>query len=169
MTVPELRKKIIRSRQVALRAKLWPEIKEEDLWNRKKKSGFTTVPRTMPIFMRILDSMSNGKPLSDVYLDLWCRAFDEHMLALNRKEEMAFACGFTGQRGVQTWTTRIDILAKLGFVLLAEGPNGPRSYILIINPYPVVKRHKTKKTPGITDALYNALLARASEIGADDI
>lgn len=159
----------IATQQLNLRAKLWPEVKEDDLWNRKKKQGYTTIPRTMPLFMEIMDSMSNGKPVSSVYLNLWCRAFDEHIIVLSNKEEMAFYSGFTGQRAIQTWTARLDILNTLGFIKLVPGPHGNRSYALIVNPYRVIRKHHEKKTAGISMALYNALVARAGEIKADDI
>ena len=42
------------------------------------------------------------------------------------------------------------------------------SYSLIWNPYEVIKKHHDAKHPGITMDAYNALLARAVEIGADD-
>ena len=169
MDAKAARKKAISDTQCELRAKLWPDVTEDDLWNRKKRTGFTTVPRTMPIFTEIMDSMSNGKPVSKVYLDLWCRSFDEHVVALSKKEEMAFYSGFGGQRGVQTWSSRLDILAGLGFVKVAPGPYGTRSYALILNPYKIVAKHWALKTSGLTEAHYNALLARAGEIKADDI
>lgn len=167
MNIQISKKQTIANKQLGLRAKLWPNLKEHDVWDRKKKAGFTTIPRTMPIFMMIMDSMSKGKPVSAIYLELWCRAFDEHLITLNNKEEMAFHSGFTGQRGVQTWTSRLDILAKLGFIKLASGPTGPRSYALILNPYEVIKSILKKKNSEIPERFYNALIGRASDIGAD--
>jgi hypothetical protein len=169
MDAKAARKKAISDTQCELRAKLWPSVTEDDLWNRKKRSGFTTIPRTMPLFAEIMDSMSSGKPVSKVYLDLWCRAFDEHVVVLSKKVEMAFNSGFGSQRGVQTWSSRLDILADLGFVKVASGSNGPRSYALILNPYKIVAKHWALKTSGLTEAHYNALIARAIEIKADDI
>jgi hypothetical protein len=78
---------------------------------------------------------------------------------------MAFSSGFTGQRGSQTWAVRIDILAKLGFIKIAPGASGPRSFALILNPYFVIQKIK----PQISADLYNALVARANAIGADDL
>jgi hypothetical protein len=169
MDAKTARKKAISDTRCDLRSKLWPEVTEDELWNRKKKSGFTTIPRTMPLFMNIMDCMSNGKPVSSIYLDLWCRSFDEHVITLNNKEEMAFYSGFGGQRGTQTWSNRLDILSELGFVKVAAGPHGKRSYALILNPYKIVEKHKKDKTPELTDDHYNALVARAGEIKADDI
>lgn len=161
------KKQTIANKQLALRNKLWPQLKEHEIWDRKKKKGFTTIPRAMPIFMTIMDSMSKEK-VSAVYFELWCRAFDEHLVVLNNKEDMAFHAGFMGQRRVQTWTSRLDILNKLGFIKLASGSLGTRSYALIVNPYEVIKKHRRNKKSGIPESLYNALIGRASEIGADE-
>jgi len=160
----------IKSKQLNLRSRLWPDLKSEELWNRMQKKGFTTIPRTMPIIMRIMDSMApSGKPISAVYFELWCRAFDEYVVKLSNKEEMAFNSGFSGQRSVQTWNTRIDLLRDYGFIKLASGGQGERSFALIVNPYAVIKRHYEVKTKGVSQSLYNCLSARAIEIGADDI
>ena len=165
-----IRNKKIAEDKLKLRSQLWPEVSEGDIWNRKKKTGFTTIPRAMPLIMRIIDAMSpKGKPASAVYLELWCRAFDEHVIKFVNKEEMAFHAGFKAQRALQPWTNRIDLLAKLGFIKLAPGPQGKRSYALILNPYKVVKKHFEGKKSSIPVSMYNALLERASEIKADDL
>ena len=117
-----------------------------------------------------MDELSSGKPLSMTYFDLWCRARDEAFVkAAGREVEMAFASGFSGQRAKQTWTQRIDGLNKLGFIRLADGPAGPRSYILILNPYLVVQKLRSKKGSKISDASWNALMQRMSEVGATDL
>ncbi len=163
------RRSIISMKHLALRAQLWPDVKEEDVWHRAGKKGFTTIPRLMPLFMRIMDVLSNGKPVSSVYFELFCRAFDEQLVVLKNDKEMAFFSGSTGQRAVQTWISKIKILDKLGFIKTASGPNGQYSYVLIMNPYKVIQRIFKKKKSGILDDYYHALLARAAEIGADDI
>ena len=159
----------ITKKQLLLRDKLWPKVADSKLWLRKVKTGFTTIPRTMPLLLEIMDSLSNGKPVSSAYLDLWCRAYDECFVTLNKPREMAFHAGYSGQRAEQTWTDRIRILAKLGFIDVKPGPSGDLSYALIWNPYQVVKTHHTKKTAGFRDDLFNALIQRANEIRADDL
>jgi hypothetical protein len=57
----------------------------------------------------------------------------------------------------------------LGFIDLKAGPSGEISYALIYNPYEIIKRHREEKHLGITDELYNSLIARAINIGADDL
>jgi hypothetical protein len=164
------RKAKISEKQMALRAQLWPDIPEDGVWNRKQKVGYTTIPRTLPFVMRIMDAMSNRQPVSATYLDLWCRAHDEAFLSLaNRQQEMAYASGFGGQRAVQTWSQRIDILSDLGFIRLAAGPAGPKSYALILNPFYVLRKIRAKKASSISAEDWNALAARLIEIGSDDL
>lgn len=159
----------IQKKQLELRAKLWPDLKVTDLWLRKGSRGFTTIPRTMPLIIAIMDGLSKNRPLGSTYLDLWCRAFDECFVTLNRPREMAFYSGFTGQRSEQTWESRVKLLIELGFIKAAPGPSGPLSYAVILNPYRAVAKHREENTPGFSMEAYNALLSRALEIGATDL
>jgi hypothetical protein len=165
----KIAKQKIREKQLKLRKTLWPELDEERLWNRKKRDGFTTIPRTMPIILKIMDSLSKGKPVSSTYLEIWCRAYDECFVTLNKHQELAFHAGFMGQRALQTWKDRVQILSELGFIDIQEGPSGKMSYALIFNPYEVIKKHHQDKHLGIPEDMYIALAARAIEIGADDL
>ena len=159
----------ITKKQLQLRKQLWPDLNEEHLWLRNEKDGFTTIPRTLPIIGVIMDCLSKNKPISTVYLELWCRAYDECFVTLYKHQEYAMHSGFIGQRAVNTWKERIRILAELGFIDLKAGPSGEISYALIYNPYDVIKRHRESKNLGITEELYNALMARAIDIGAVDL
>jgi hypothetical protein len=159
----------ITQKQLQLRKQLWPNLDEKRLWLRNERDGFTTIPRTMPLISFIMDCLSKNKPISSVYLELWCRAYDECFVTLSNHQEHAKHSGFIGQRAVNTWKERIRILAELGFIDLKAGPSGDISYALIYNPYEVIKRHKESKHLGITEELYNSLVARAINIGADDL
>jgi hypothetical protein len=159
----------IAQRQLKLRDQLWPDLDKKRLWLRKERTGFTTVPRTMPLILSIMDSMSKGKPLSSTYVELWCRAHDECLVTLSKQEELAFHAGFTGQRAVSTWRDRLRALAEFGFIETKPGPSGELSYALLVNPYQVIKKHHGKRHSGISEAAYNALQQRAIEIGADDL
>lgn len=162
------RKKII-EKQLQLRKTLWPDLDESFLWIRTEKDGFTTIPRTIPIILWMMNSLSKNKPVSSTYLELWCRAFDQCIVRLSNHQEHAFHAGFTGQRSVPTWKERIRILVELGFIDVKPGPSGEISYALIFNPYNVIKRHHEERHPGITEDMFNALSARAVEIGAKDL
>ncbi len=157
--------KKIQQRQLDLRARLWPTLNTAELWNRLTHDGFSTIPSAMPLIMSIMDDMSGGGPVSSTYLDIWTRAYDEGFVTLNRAKEMAFHAGFSAQRAERTWKQKLDILAGLHFINLKSGPSGPASYALIWNPYLVIKYHHEQKTVGLREDKYNALVARALEIG----
>jgi hypothetical protein len=159
----------ITQKQLALRQILWPDIADKQLWLRTERDGFTTIPRTIPIIIAIMDGLSKGKPVGSTYLELWCRAYDECFVTLSNPQELAFHSGFSGQRAVTTWRERIRILQELGFIDVQPGPSGEMSYALLLNPYHVIKDLREKKTPGLTAERYNALAARAITIGADDL
>ena len=157
----------IQRQQLQLRNDLWPSLDESTLWARDKADGWLSVPRAMPLILQTMDSMSKGKPISGAYLDLWFRTYDNSFVIVNKEREMAFYAGFSGERGVRTWVSRIKILKELSFIDVKEGPNGPVSYILIRNPYLALQSHHAKGQ--IADVYMNALKQRMIEIGAKDL
>lgn len=122
----------------------------------------------MPLMMSIMDDLA-GQPVSSTYLELWCRTFDESFVTLSKPREMAFHSGFTGQRAERQWKDRLKSLRDLGFIMLEEGPSGPFSYALVLNPYQVIKKLYDAGTPGLRADKYNALHERAIEIDDDSL
>ena len=109
-----------------------------------------------------------GKPVSPTYLDLWYRTYNNDSFVIAAKpHEMAFYAGFSGQRAQNTWMARIRQLVDLGCILISDGASGPAHYILILNPYHVIRRHIDEGK--IQAAFANALAERMLEIGADDL
>jgi hypothetical protein len=81
----------IRETQQKLRSRLWPKLDESKLWHREKKHGFITIPRPMPLIMKIMDDLAGGQPVSTAYLELWCRSFDESFVTLSNPGNIAFS------------------------------------------------------------------------------
>lgn len=160
-------RKKIAQRQLELRQRLWPKITDSHIWRRQHHHGFTTIPRTMPLILSIMDDLA-GTPVSMAYLELWGRAFDEGFVTLSKPREIAFHAGFDGQRGERTWRAKMKAIADLGFIKIQAGPSGGMSYALILNPYFVIRRLHERKTPGLREDKYNGLVDRAGEIGAED-
>ena len=156
-------------RILELRAKLWPQISDDQLWNRKRYDGFITVPRTMPLIMSIIDDLTKGSPASTTYFELWCRAYDEMYVSLSKSKELAFHSGFIGQRAERTWKDRIMRLDELGFIRTQSGSAGALSHAVILNPHFVVKRLHAESHPGIMESKFYALIERGNEIGAQDL
>ena len=137
------------------------------IWQSEKSKGWLNIPRSMPVIMRILDSLTKGQPVSATYLELWCRTFNDGFVTASKPREMAFFSGFDGERAQRTWLSRIRKLHELGFIDVKEGPSGPVSYILIVNPYTPLKR--LREEGKISSQFWNALIARMIEIGANDL
>ena len=160
------RQAAMRAKNRQLRLSLFPTVAEETLWVRTTKKGFTTIPRAMPMVMVMMDELSPKKPVSGAYLSLWCRAWDDPLVSIgSRMLEVALEAGFTGQRAVNSLTSRLAVLERLHFVKFAPGAGGDYSFGLIFNPYLVLKSHRQK----LSKSNWNALLSRLNEIGADDL
>ncbi|WP_337238024.1 hypothetical protein [Salmonella enterica] len=156
----------MQEKRLSIRDQIWgeDEIEKKKLWSRLTHDGFTTIPRTMPYLMRIMDKESgSGTPVSSTYLALWCNVFDENFLEIKEKRRYAFESGFSGERAVTTWTNRMRKLENLGFIVAREGIEGEFSYVLLINPLEVIKNIYTEKPK---DEMYNALITRMSDVGA---
>lgn len=169
MTTPPNKKQHskIQRQKAALRASLWPSLDEKRLWSYGTTAGWLNMPRALPLILRIMDNMSKGKPLSATYLDLWCRTYNDSFVVASKPREMAFYSGFSGERAERTWASRMWLLAQLGFIDIKDGPNGPISYVLILNPFTVLKEQQAK---GNIDAKsYNALLERMIETGGSEL
>jgi len=153
--------------RLALRDQLWPHVSPDRLWSRKVAKGFATVPRTLPLMLQTMDRLNVGKPVSTTYLYLFCRCYDESFVRLEKAQEMAYSAGFITRRGHHTWAERLDLLKQEGFIEIAAGPFGPRSFALLYNPYLVIKElHRKGK---IDPALFNALASQATSFGAKDL
>jgi len=167
----EASKKKVRSsasKRLAIRDKLWPEVHDDDLWLRKERVGFTTIPRTMSLIGRIMDHLSGkGFPLFGTYLSLWCRVYDEAFVEIRNDREAAFESGFSGPRGAVTWRARMKRLQELKFVDIKPGLASDFQYVLIYNPILVIA--DTYKTKSLEDPAYSALMIRLVEVGADDL
>lgn len=173
----QAKKRASKAKQGALkmRAHLWPEAKESDLWLREDETrkGFSTVPRTLSMFVNLIQDVSKyvsgGKsvPAGKSYLVLWCRVFDEGFVKIDQEAAAALEAGYTGERNVTTWREHLRVLKELGFIDYKAGPSGPFQYVLLWNPYRVAKALREKGW--LQEDTYTALLQRAIEIGATDL
>ena len=140
------RSKAIATKVIARRQQYFPELRDDELWHRREHDGFTSVPRSMPLLMSIIDDLTKGKPAGRVYFELWMRAYDEMYVKVQDREAHAFHSGYTGQRAVQSWAQRVLALEELGFIKVAKGTSSI-GHIVIINPHIVVERLRRDKHP----------------------
>lgn len=178
--VPEITEKAAKKRlskaqkaTLAMRKQLWPHITDEHLWLRTDRDGFTTIPRTMPLFMELIADASKrvtaGKsvPAGKAYLVLWCRVFDEGLVKVEVEAAAAKEAGYAGERNVSTWREHLRVLKELGFIDYAAGLAGPCQFVLLLNPYHAVKALHAKGW--VQQDAYTTLFQRAQEIRATDL
>lgn len=155
----------IATRRQDLRDSLWPG-EADKLWHRTTEDGFSTVPRTLPLVMTLIDELKDkGRDISRVYFDLWCRQMDDSFVEVNDEESFAYSSGFTTSgRNVRSWRERIEVLRELGFINVQ--PNGSRKYgyILLNHPHRVVLSLRAQDKIGAP--WWGAFSKRATEIGA---
>jgi hypothetical protein len=165
-TIPKKVRSSADAKRIALRNNFWPGLDTKRLWIRTEKVGFTTIPRTMSLVGRIMNQLAGkGFPLSDTYLALWCRVFDEALVEVRNDRELAFESGFSGTRGVVTWRARMKMLQDLGFIDIRAGLASDFQYILLYNPILIIaETYQRLNIP--QDVAYEALKVRLIEIGA---
>lgn len=157
----------IERKKEQIKASIWPKLDNDKLWDRKKSDGWLSVPRAMPLILRIIDSLApKGKPISATYFDIWCRTYDDSFVIVSKPREMAYYSGFTGERAEGTWASRIRTLDDLGFINVKGGVSRI-NYILVFNPYLIIKQYYEQGK--INTDMYNALQERLIETGADDL
>ncbi len=163
------RQKMIEQKTVAIRTSVFPGLDVRDLWHHTKSDGFTSIPRTLPLVMNIVDDLTKGSPASKTYFALWARVFPEMYVNLQGAEELAYHSGLTGQRWKRDWEKRMRALADLGFILIANGPRENLMHAVIINPHFAVRRLYIAETPGLTKAAFDSLVERANQVGMTDM
>jgi hypothetical protein len=147
-----------------LRHDFWPNIKDEELWDRLRNDGFTTVPRTMALIMEIINNLTKNQPAGQAYFVLWCHVFYESFVIIDNPLVFAAETGFSGERALTTWKQRMKMLQELGFIDAKEGASGDFNYVLILNPHIVIQKLRGK----IQESLFRQIYNRALDIGAKD-
>lgn len=161
----------VRVANLAIRETYWPGIKAEELWLLEdgKRGGFAQVPRTLSIMMNLINDITKrreGKavPAGKTYLVLWLKVFDDGFLRIDDEKDAAFDAGYEGERNVTTFRAHMRILQELGFIDFRAGHKNPTQYVLMRNPYKVVKRLFEAKL--VPEKHYTALIERLSAIGS---
>jgi hypothetical protein len=134
------------------------------LWRRKSNHGFSTIPRTLPIAMQIIDAQAKGHPAGHTLFCLWARSPDHPVVAIENPATFASEAAFTGERAVDTWRRRMRKLRELQFIATKPGSSGEFHYVLLLNPNAAIEWMRSNKL--VQDGLYARFLERAADIGA---
>jgi hypothetical protein len=158
-----------KERNIKTRKRLWNDVDDTMVWD-SKPGGFSMMPRTMPYFARIMDKLSQGKPVFSTYFALWCRMWDESgLVTVSNSLALAKESGFSGHRALSTWRSRMKLLEKQGWIMAKKLGDEPFGYVLMLNPYFVVKKMHDEREYQVDEGWYNALLERQYAIGVSDI
>lgn len=149
-------------RRARLREKLWPD-SGKLIWHRKQNDGFITVPKLLSLVCALLKHLAPNDP-TRVYIDLWCRSYDEGIIEGIDESEAAFSSGYVGTRAKRTWTEHMYHLEKLGFIKIAPDGISQIGHVLLLNPLLVIDSLRAKRK--VPDEWWNAYVSRASKIGA---
>ncbi|OEU70738.1 MAG: hypothetical protein BA863_14730 [Desulfovibrio sp. S3730MH75] len=164
----------IKTKQLQQMNEIWPETPLSALWSRSKVKGFATIPKTLPLVMRLIDLLTKGQPASATYFALWANTWDISMVEITREGIMAWESGFFGPRAVSTWRGRMHSLKRLGFIDNFDGPDGPFTRVLIHNPHAVIRFIKETKTEefcanqGDFIKLYTELIDKCARLKGGD-
>lgn len=163
------RQAVARKSKMAERARhqqesLFPGYPLEWLWHRKTNDGYCSLPRTLPIAMQIIDSVSKGQPAGHTLFCLWARSPDQPLISIESPATFAAEAGFQGERAVDTWRRRMKTLKEHAFIDARKGPSGDFHYVLLLNPNVAVERMKSWNQ--VQDTLYTRFVDRLLDIGA---
>lgn len=166
----KIRRKKAEIKHEKLRDQLWPDVNEDLLWAPHTHDGYAQIPRTLPIFINIINDLSKTAheksksiPAGKTYLVLWSRLFNHSFVTIQNEKAAAFEAGYSGERSVTTWREHLQVLKKLGFIDYRGGIAGDFTHILIFNPYKVAVALRDR----IQSTSWTALYERALDIGAD--
>jgi hypothetical protein len=157
----------------AVRALHWPQIKEEQLWLLNgERGGFAQVPRTLSLFSELIIKQAVKKKTGvssaagTTYNVLWMHTQGQGISKIENETDAALEAGYGGERGVTTFRKHMRVLKDLGFVDYIEESRGRVRWVLMLNPYIVLKELFAQGLVEKKD--YAAMLERASAIGSAD-
>lgn len=142
----------------------FPGFPEQWIWTRKTNHGFSTIPRTLPIAMQIIDAQSKGQPAGHVLFCLWARMPDHPVITIENPSTFAAEAGFLGERAVDTWRRRMKKLRELHFINTKPGASGEFHYVMLTNPNSAIEWMRSDGK--VQDGLYSRFIERLPEIGA---
>ena len=81
----------------------------------------------------------------------------------------AYCAGYTKARAVRTWSSRMKVLEKAGFIKVRKKGNREFGYVLLVHPSVVVdKLRKEGKIPDEWWTIYRERQMKAKERSVDD-
>jgi hypothetical protein len=157
----EKKKSAATQRRERLRQRHWPV--ESDLWTSKNEKGWFSAPKTLPLILSLLKTLTDKKDPSTVYLELLSRHMDSGVIEMESEADHAYAAGYEGQRAIRTWRERMEILKNLGLIRTESAGNQTYKYVALVHPTDAV--HALRDSNRVSDCWWNTYCARKTQVG----
>lgn len=146
----------------------WPAVTDDQVWS-SETGGFAIVPRTAGMVAEVVIREAHRKMFNTssaagtTYMSVWLHSQSNGVARIESEEEAAFESGYGGERGVTTFRRHLRTLQAMGFIDFIEESRGRVKWILIFNPYQVVK--KLHDAGHLDSKTFRAVSERAMGIG----
>lgn len=149
----------------------FPAIKDEDVWDRER-GGWASLPRPIGLIANVVIKEAHKRKYKTssaagtTYTTVWLHYQGYGMSRIENETDAALESGYGGERGVTTFRKHMRALKELGFIDFIEESRGRVKWVLVHNPYQIVKQLYEGDQIGKTT--YSAIFERADSIGVGD-
>ena len=151
----------------------FPTVADDKLWLLNgERGGFAQVPRTLSLFSEVIIKQAVKKKTGvssaagATYNVLWLHTKGQGIAKIDNEEDAALEAGYGGERAQSTFRKHMRTLKELGFVDYIEEARGRVKWVLMLNPYLVLKDLFAQ---GLVDKRhYAAMIDRLSQMGSAD-
>lgn len=136
----------------------------------RSRTSFTQVPRTLSLISEVVikhavkAKTGVSSAAGSTYNVLWLHTQGEGISKIDIEADAALEAGYGGERGISTFRKHIRVLKDLGFIDFVEESRGRVKWVLMLNPYQVVK--KLHEDGFVDKRHYAAVRERAQAIGS---
>ncbi|WP_342619570.1 hypothetical protein [Rhodoferax sp. GW822-FHT02A01] len=151
-----------------IRALHWAAIADEQVWS-SAGGGWTAMPRAVGLICEVVVKEAHKKMFNassaagTTYMTLWMHSQASGIARVESEEDAAFESGYGGERGVTTFRRHLRTLKQMGFIDFVEESRGRVKWVLLFNPYQVVK--KLHEEGHLDKQIFRAVSERAMGIG----
>lgn len=153
------------------RATHFPTMTDEDVWD-AVRGGWAPLPRPMGLIANVVIKEAHKKKYQTssaagtTYTTVWLHYQGHGMSRIENEADAALESGYGGERGITTFRRHMRALKELGFIDFTEESRGRIKWVLLHNPYRVVKQ---LYADGYVDkSTYSTMFERADAIGVGD-
>ena len=151
-----------------IRALYWSAITDDQVWS-SSAGGWTAMPRAVGLICEVAVKEAHKKMFNassaagTTYMTIWMHSQASGVARIESEEDAAFESGYGGERGVTTFRRHLRTLKQMGFIDFVEEGRGRVKWVLLFNPYQVVK--KLYEGGHLDKHVFRAVAERAIGIG----